>query len=91
MGKDCFSRDYSLTGMASSLFVGVDDKAVVENWMKVNGTALARNFHKAGYVGLTTSPFAFFETFFVAPVVSLFETFVKTLSIASASRLFYVV
>jgi hypothetical protein len=91
MGKDGFSRDYSLTGIASSVLVGVDDKPVVENRMKVNGATLAGNLQKTGYVRTAASPFALFEAFFVASLVSLPETFVKTFSVASASCLFYIV
>jgi hypothetical protein len=91
MGKDYFSRDYSLTGVASSLLVCVDDQPIVENWMEVDSSAFAWNFHKACGVGTTALSFSLFKAFFIASVVSLFEAVVKALSIASASRFFKVV
>jgi len=91
MGKNRLSWDYSLAGMTSSFFVRVDDEPVVENWMEVDGSAFARDFQKTSCVGTTASSLTFLKAFFVAFVVSFFEAVVKTLSITSPSRFFYVI
>jgi hypothetical protein len=91
VGKNDFSWNYSLTCVASSFLVGVDDKSIVKNRMEIYGATLAWNFQKAGCVRMTTLPSAFLEALRVASVITLPEAFVKTLTIPSASCVFKVI
>jgi len=60
MSKYYFSCDYLLTGVASSFFVCIDDQSIVENWMEVNSSAFAWNFHEAYCIGMKAFSFSFF-------------------------------
>jgi hypothetical protein len=91
MGEDDFSRDYSLTDIAFSFLIRVDNESIVENRMEIYGSALTHDLQKARCAGVTAPPSSLFEALLVASVVPLFESVVEALPISSASCLFKVV